>query len=131
MKASSRFRSSVPEVDPFAGLAAVLGVAPVHVDPHRQTRKGVPEVVYAAGKPPRLTLTAVRDLLSTSPTGRVLVSRAAGEVVDLLRAELEREGATLLTTSGGTLVITREGALPPQETGGVVALLTAGASDTP
>ena len=88
-------------------------------------------MVYAAGKPPRLTLTAVRDLLSTSPTGRVLVSRAAGEVVDLLRAELEPEGATLLTTSGGTLVITREGALPPQETGGVVALLTAGASDTP
>jgi NCAIR mutase (PurE)-related protein len=121
----------VPEVDPFAGLAAVLGVAPVLVDPHRQTRKGVPEVVYAAGKPPRLTLAAVRDLLANSPTGRVLVSRAAGEVVDLLRAELESDGNTVLATSGGTVVVARAGASQALETGGVVALLTAGASDAP
>jgi NCAIR mutase (PurE)-related protein len=121
----------VPEIDPFAGLAAVLGVAPVHVDPHRQTRKGVPEVVYAGGKPPRLTLAAVRDLLSSSPTGRVLVSRAAGEVVDLLRSELESDGHTVIATSGGTVVVARAGASQPIETGGVVALLTAGASDAP
>src|SRR6185295_16308523 len=74
--------SSVAELDPFAGLAAVLGTLPVQVDPHRQTRKGVPEVVYAAGKAPRLTLLAVRDLLEHQPAGRVLVSRASAEVID-------------------------------------------------
>ena len=34
------------DLDPFAGLAGVLGVAPVQVDAHRQARKGVPEVVW-------------------------------------------------------------------------------------
>ena len=41
----------------------MLGAASVQVDPHRQARKGVPEVVYAAGKAPRLTLAAVQALL--------------------------------------------------------------------
>jgi pyridinium-3,5-biscarboxylic acid mononucleotide synthase len=121
----------VAEADPFAGLAAVLGVAPVHVDPRRQARKGVPEIVYAVGKPPRLTLSAVTDLLQASPTGRVLVSRAAAEVIDLLRTELESDGTTVLATSGGTVVVTRADAASPTETGGTVAVLTAGASDAP
>jgi pyridinium-3,5-biscarboxylic acid mononucleotide synthase len=118
--------------DPFAGLAAVLGAAPVQVDPHRQARKGVPEVVYAAGKAPRLTLSSVTALLDRQPNGRVLVSRAAPEVVDLLRKALEPVGASILEApSGGTLVVARVDATPPVETGGVVALLTAGASDAP
>jgi pyridinium-3,5-biscarboxylic acid mononucleotide synthase len=120
------------ELDPFAGLSAVLGVAPVQVDPERHARKGVPEVVYAAGKNPRLTLTAVRDLLERQPNGRVLVSRAASGVADLLRSELEPGGATVLSApNGSTLLVTRRGSAPPAETGGVVALLTAGASDAP
>jgi NCAIR mutase (PurE)-related protein len=122
----------VPELDPFAGLAAVLGAAAVQVDPLRQARKGVPEVVYAAGKVPRLTVAAVRDLLERQPGGRVLVSRASAEVVDVLRAELEPPGATLLVApNGGTVLVTRRDASPPHETGGVVAMLTAGASDAP
>ena len=120
------------DVDPFAGLSAVLGVSPVHVDAHRQARKGVPEVVYAAGKSPRLTLVAVRDLLERQPSGRVLVSRCAPEVVDLLRGELEPAGSAVLAApNGGTLLVTRGDAGPPIETGGVVGLLTAGASDAP
>ena len=120
------------DVDPFAGLAAVLAAAPVQVDPHRQARKGVPEVVFAAGKQPRLTLAAVRDLLERQPAGRVLVSRAAPDVIDLLRAELEPTGAAILAApSGGTGLVTRSDASPPRDTGGVVALLTAGASDAP
>jgi NCAIR mutase (PurE)-related protein len=122
----------VPEIDPFAGLAAVLGTMPIQVDPHRQARKGVPEVVYAAGKTPRLTLASVRDLLEKHPRGRVLVSRAAPEVVDLLRVELEPTGATVLVAlNGATLLVTRDGASLPAETGGVVGLLTAGSSDAP
>jgi NCAIR mutase (PurE)-related protein len=120
------------ELDPFAGLAAVLGVAPVQADPHRQARKGVPEVVYAAGKTPRLTLAAVRELLARQPSGRVLVSRATQDVVDLLRAELEPTRATVLAApNGSTVLIARPDAPVPAETGGVVALLTAGASDAP
>jgi len=122
----------VAELDPFAGLAAVLGEAAVHVDPHREARKGVPEVVYAAGKSPRLTLAAVQALLERQPSGRVLVSRASAEVIDVLRAELEPAGATVLVAPyGGTVLATRQDASPPRETGGVVAMLTAGASDAP
>lgn len=120
------------ELDPFAGLAAVLGVAPVQVDPHRQARKGVPEVVYASGKSPSLTLLAVRELMAHTSTGRVLVSRASTETANLLRSQLEPEGATVLAAIGGaTLLIMRADAQPPLETGGVVAMLTAGASDAP
>jgi pyridinium-3,5-biscarboxylic acid mononucleotide synthase len=122
----------VAEVDPFAGLAAVLGAAPVQVDPHRQSRKGVPEVVFAAAKPPPLTLQAVQKLLAQQPLGRVLVSRANAETIDLLRSELQPTGATVLAApSGCTLLVSRHDASPPPVSGGVVGLLTAGASDAP
>jgi NCAIR mutase (PurE)-related protein len=62
----------------------------------------------------------------------VLISRASPEVVDLLRTEFEVEGATVLTApSGATVLITRADARPLPSTGGVVGLLTAGASDAP
>ena len=118
------------ELDPFAGLAAVLGVARVQVDPHRQARKGVPEVVYASGKSPSLTLVAVRALLTGTSTGRVLVSRASTDTANLLRSELEPDGTRVVAApDGGTVLVVRPGARPPLETGGVVAMLTAGASD--
>jgi NCAIR mutase (PurE)-related protein len=116
--------------DPFAGLSAVLAAAPVNVDPHRQRRKGVPEVVFAAGKPPRLVLAAVRKLLESQ--ARVLVSRVPSDVVELLRTHLEPDGTSILSTpSGATLLVARKDAAGPPETGGVVGLLTAGASDAP
>jgi pyridinium-3,5-biscarboxylic acid mononucleotide synthase len=122
----------VAEGDPFAGLTAVLGTTPIQVDPHRQSRKGVPEVVYAAGKPPKLTIGAVRALLEGQPGGRVLVSRVAPDVIDLLRLEFEPTGATVIAApNGSTVLVARGDAGPPIETGGVVALLTAGASDAP
>lgn len=118
--------------DPFAGLVAVLGAAPVQVDPLRQMRKGVPEVVFAAGKSPQLTLLSVRKLLERSPTGRVLVSRATPDVIELLRDELVPLSATVFAApNGGTVLVNRADAAQPLETGGVVAVLTAGASDAP
>src|SRR5919199_6784124 len=100
-KAWCRCRFCVVELDPFAGLSAVLGAAPVHVDPHRQARKGVPEIVYAAGKPHVLTVQAVRDLLARQPSGRVLVSRASPEAIDLLHSELEPAGVRLQLAPSG------------------------------
>jgi NCAIR mutase (PurE)-related protein len=120
----------VPELDPFAGLSAVLGAAPVHVDPDRQTRKGVPEIVYAAGKTPEMTLVAVRELVSRGPTGRVLVSRAPADLAGFLEAELRPDSVSVLE-NGPTLLIVRADADPPVDSGGVVGLLTAGASDAP
>jgi NCAIR mutase (PurE)-related protein len=121
-----------PTLDPFAGLTAVLGATPVQVDPLRQFRKGVPEVVYAAGKPADLTVLSVAKLLERSPTGRVLVSRVPTEVVRRLQNEFGPPIATVVTPpGGGTVLVARADAAAPSETGGVVALLTAGASDAP
>jgi len=106
----------------------VLGTLPVQVDAHRQARKGVPEVVYAAGKPPHLTVAAVRGLLERVPSGRVLVSRASADVVALLETEFAH---VAVAPSGGTVLVTYAGARPPPDSGGVVGLLTAGASDAP
>jgi pyridinium-3,5-biscarboxylic acid mononucleotide synthase len=77
-----------------------------------------------------MTLAAVRELLAHQPAGRVLVSRASSDVVELLRTELELAHATVHTTpNGSTVLVTRNDAQQPPETGGVVGLLTAGASD--
>lgn len=120
------------QADPFAGLSAVLAAAPVQVDPYRLARKGVPEIVYAAGKTPPTALAAVRALLERSPSGRVLVTRANGEVRAVLRGALQPMGARLEEAAGGeTLRVLRADALEPPVTGGVVGLLTAGASDAP
>ena len=87
-------------------------------------------MVYAAGKSPALTLAAVRSLLAEGPTGRVLVSRASAETVGVLRAELE-DASVSVTPGGGTVLATRVGAADAVQTGGVVGVLTAGASDAP
>src|SRR5579859_290967 len=103
MKAWFHSPSSVS--DPFAGLAAVLGAAAVHVDPQRQSRKGVPEIVYAAGKSPALTLSAARALLADGPTGRVLVSRASPETAEALRSSLEPDGVRIGLSAGGETLL--------------------------
>ncbi len=119
------------EVDPFFGLAAVLGAAPINVDGQRQSRKGVPEVVYAPGKSPEQTLLAIRQLLQ-SPSGRVLVSRVSPDLVQVLRLELDASAVSVRMTPGGhTALVARNDAVAPVQTGGVVAVLTAGASDAP
>ncbi|GAC1323401.1 MAG: nickel pincer cofactor biosynthesis protein LarB [Chloroflexota bacterium] len=118
--------------DVFAGLAAVLAVAPVQVDPHRQARKGIPEIVYAAGKPTALSVAAVRELLARQPTGRVLVSRATSDLASALEADHGQGDATVTRApNGATLLVSRADATEPRLTGGVVGLLTAGASDAP
>jgi NCAIR mutase (PurE)-related protein len=67
-------------------------------------------------------------LLERQPHGRVLVSRASDEVCALLRAEFPH---VQVAPSGATVLVTRSDAAPPVPTGGVVGLLTAGASDAP
>ncbi|MBV9174090.1 MAG: nickel pincer cofactor biosynthesis protein LarB [Chloroflexi bacterium] len=109
-------------------MAAVLASEPVQVDAERQARKGVPEIVYAAGKPPLLTLQAVRALLERTRSGRVLVSRASAETQALLHQELV---GLRVTPSGATVLVVRVDAAPPTQTGAVIGLLTAGASDAP
>ena len=93
------------------------------LDLGRSARRGLPEVVLAAGKSPadaaRLTLTLARE------QGQGLASRLSDEHWRVLEAE--SEGLELIRYSNAARLL-RPGFVPPA-LGGRVALITAGSSD--
>lgn len=97
------------------------------LDFHRDSRKGVPEVILAEGKTPDHTVQIVRAFLENR--GRALVSRVSEPLLERLRAELP--GLTFeVHTASGMVVIREPGSQRPQG-GGKVGLLSAGTSDVP
>ncbi len=119
--------------DPFAALRAALAGAElpgrsnlgVWIDPGREERAGVPEVILAEGKSDEQLETSVRLLLESR--GRVLVSRISPERWALLRSRFPGVETRMGARTG---VLWRQGVLP-QPTGGRVGVLTAGAADLP
>ncbi len=106
-------RGEVRYLDAFAAL-----------DAGRRSRKGVPEVVYAAGKTPEQAIKICAAMLEGSG-GRVVVSGASDELEATLREALEgvpvrRCGRALVAGFGA-----------PELSGGRVAALGAGTSDIP
>lgn len=101
------------------------GLGGPRIDPGRAERKGVPEVIYAAGKRPEQVVEIARRMVAES--GRAIVSRADPEVVDRLRAELD--DLILEHEAGASTVVLRRAEYHAQSTGGRVAIITAGTSD--
>src|SRR3954447_13252963 len=97
-------------------------------DPNRQSRTGIPEVVYAASKPPQVVAEALRQLALAN--GRAMASRISDEAVDELRALLEPALTVEVFSVARALVAGMPGAQRPV-TGGVVGILSAGTSDLP
>lgn len=119
-------------MDPFADLLASLargseapGVSDARLDPQRESRKGVPEVIYAPGKTAELVARLVAELLTR--TGRAIVSRPAPDLHATLRSRYE---STHRLTGGWSLGI-QEASRPVPLTGGRVGMVTAGSSDIP
>ena len=122
-------------IDPFAALRAAFSAAPngdtaggsLRLDPGREARTGVPEVVYAPGKTPAQLVIATRGLVVVS--GRAIVSR-----VDAAPLAALREGLPEYNVSVGegmrTALVTEPGYERP-DTGGRVGIITAGTSDLP
>ncbi|MDW8058985.1 MAG: nickel pincer cofactor biosynthesis protein LarB [Thermomicrobium sp.] len=121
--------------DPFVALRAALEGRPVPgrsnpgvwVDPSREERTGVPEVVLAEGKTDEQLRASVALLLEQR--GRVLVSRLDARRYDLLQRAFPRVRSRAAATYR-TAVLWQEGTAPPS-TGGRVGILTAGAADLP
>lgn len=121
--------------DPFRTLRAALSGdmlsarsnPGVWVDPEREIRTGIPEIVLAEGKTHEQLVASVTLLLERR--GRVLISRLAAHQRDHLLAAFPHVQARY-TESGRTVVLWREGAVPTPS-GGRVGILTAGASDLP
>ncbi len=119
--------------DPFFALRAALAGEHipgrsnpgVWVDPLRDLRTGVPEVVLAEGKTDEQLQATVALLLEQR--GRVLLSRLDAERCAALGAAFP--GIEMRTSpSFRTAVLWRPGSEPPA-TGGRVGILTAGAAD--
>lgn len=113
------------------------GVA--RIEPRREDRKGVPEIIYAERKLPADSLAIARRFL-TDPDGRgrAILSRVQPElrlmVLDEL-ATVEFKGQPVAVSiedyiPSRMMVLRREGIERPK-TGGRVAILTAGTSDIP
>ena len=98
------------------------------VDIGRERRKGVPEIVLAAGKTAPQVVDICRRLLEAR--GRALVSRTSVETVAALEAAFGAD-YVLEQRSGGRLVVLHAPGLVPTPTGGRIGLITAGTSDVP
>lgn len=93
------------------------------LDTGRESRKGVPEVVYAAGKTPAQVAKICASLLETG--GRVMVSNFSDEHEAEIRQTLPE---TPLRPAGRSLVV---GHGLPEPSGGRIVGLSGGTSDLP
>ncbi len=117
---------------PFGDLLAGLQALPeeassqeARLDHGRQSRKGVPEVIYAPGKQHELVESLVAELLER--TSRAIVSRPQPE----LRAALQALYGQSHHLSGSYSLGIEDPARPIPQTGGKVGIVTAGSSDVP
>jgi NCAIR mutase (PurE)-related protein len=109
------------------------------LDLQRETRKGIPEIIYAERKQIEDALAIARSFLTANQgPGRAIISRTQPELRTRVLAELatvEYNGQAVTVTiedypSSRMLVLRREGITRPH-TGGRVGLITAGTSDVP
>lgn len=118
--------------EPFEDLLAGLTGSPpesataqARLDPDREHRAGVPEVIYAPGKEPDLVIGLATEILTRN--GRVIVSRPSPETRTLLARNFnERYRLEGSWTVG--IEAPDTGRTP---TGGHVGIITAGSSDIP
>ncbi|MBI2938848.1 MAG: nickel pincer cofactor biosynthesis protein LarB [Chloroflexi bacterium] len=96
-------------------------------DLNRQHRKGVPEVILAAGKQPEQVVSIAEAFLCRG--GRAIISRIGPDLASLLRERLADDHLEFHPLS--QMVVARRGTTPPEPTGGRVGILTAGTSDAP
>jgi NCAIR mutase (PurE)-related protein len=103
---------------PFAEVAEA-----VVVDPHRELRTGVPELVFGAGKTPEQIVAALRGLAAKS--GGAVATRVDREKANAVRALLPE--ATVHEVARAVTL----GAPGPRPACGLIAVVCAGTSDVP
>jgi NCAIR mutase (PurE)-related protein len=116
---------ALPDLGP--SISSSETVPHARPDPGRERRKGVPEVVYTAGKSVAASLDAARALLEQS--GRAILSR----VDDDLELELRKAFAPdlLRLYRASRMAVVKDAGFVPPNGGGRIAVLTAGTSDVP
>jgi len=107
----------------LAGIAAIDGFAKLDTDRH--ARKGVPEVVYAAGKTPEQLVKICNTMLEH--TGRALASGLDDERWQALEAAFS--GRLAVANRDANMAVIREPGREPAATGGKLGILSAGTAD--
>jgi NCAIR mutase (PurE)-related protein len=119
------------ELSPAAAEARLRGYATTEAgrfDAARETRRGVPEAILAAGKTPD----EVADLAATSveTTGRAVVTRVAEETATAVKAELPTSVRVDHDDRART-VVAHAADFEPPSIDATVVVVTAGTSDAP
>jgi len=119
--------------DPFSAIESALagelddpGNVDTRIDHGRQSRTGIPEVVYGDSKTDDQLIAACRSLLERLP--RAIVSRIAADRAARIALTIGGDVRVEHPYSERTAVLVRGDACPPDERG-FVAILTAGTSD--
>lgn len=111
-----------------AGAGDDGGGSRLRLDPERQRRTGVPEVVLAERK---TTADIARSLIRLAEaSGRSLASRVRDDQIAALPDLIPAGHELLIDREAGTAILVRDGCAVPA-TGGLVAIICAGASDRP
>jgi len=96
------------------------------IDTGRNIRCGIPEVVLAENKDMKHLLAIVEKI--TKSSGRCIASRVQPEQADALKEFSQKSGFSYEYNSEGRMVVISN-VPPPEKTGGVVGIITAGTSD--
>ncbi len=117
-------------LEALEGLSGTSGLAEdvvVRPDANRLRRKGVPEIILAAGKRPEDVIRAARAILDCD--GRAIISRTWPELNQQLSTDLS--DYVVDVNALARMVVVRRQGFQGLKTGGRVGLLTAGTSDVP
>ncbi|HEX6287926.1 MAG TPA: nickel pincer cofactor biosynthesis protein LarB [Herpetosiphonaceae bacterium] len=99
-----------------------------HLDPRREQRKGVPEVILAGPKQPEQVVAVAQRFLER--VGRAIISRTPPATLGALEQAFGDSVAWERYDAAQVVVLRRHGLLRPQ-TGGQVGIITAGTADVP
>lgn len=98
------------------------------LDPGRQARTGIPEIVYARTKSASEVVASLAELATR--TGRAIATRCPEPTLAAVVSSLDGDFDVLVVGEAASLVVACRGATPLR-TGGRIAVLTAGSSDAP
>lgn len=100
----------------------------VRLDPARQARSGIPEVIYGRTKPAELVATSLAELARL--IGRAVATRCPAETIAFVETTLGEAFDIFVEPDAGAVVVSQRG-VERRRTGGRIAVIAAGSSDAP
>ncbi|MCW4009669.1 MAG: nickel pincer cofactor biosynthesis protein LarB [Candidatus Bathyarchaeota archaeon] len=98
------------------------------IDPNRELRNGLPEIILGEGKQTRVLTEISLKMLSQS--GRAIISRCSQEQIRALREALPKD-ANLQVCEKARMALLKRKKFVVKRSGGKIGVITAGSSDIP